>query len=277
MLFNPALVVFAAARHGGKMNALKHQHMRDRHIRLESASNVRDIGGYPTRFGCTVRWSRLYRAGELVRITDADVATLETLNLRLIYDLRTSGERERRPARIWGATMRRLSRDYAHSGADLPSATGGSAPTRDRMRETMLTLYRTLPVDQAETFRLLLREIAAGEMPLLFNCAGGKDRTGVFAALLLDLLGVSRDDIVSDYLLSNEYLDGGRRRFLNHYGRDEIDTAVWEPLLCVDTDYLDAMFDAVATRHDNTVGYFKWLGLTDADIAAVRRHLLEPE
>jgi len=235
------------------------------------------MGGYPTRFGRPVRWGRVYRAGELVRITDRDVATLDSLRLRVIYDLRTSGERERRPARPWGAAVRRLSRDYMHSGADLPSATGGTSPTRDRMRHTMLTLYRNLPFDQADAFRLLLREIAAGELPLLFNCAGGKDRTGVFAALLLDLLGVAREDVVADYLLSNDYLDGGRKRFLDHYGRDAVDPAAWEPLLVVDAEYLDATFAEIDARHGGTNNYVAWLGLTEANVAAIRNHLLESQ
>jgi len=181
--------------------------VRDRHVRLARGSNVRDLGGYETRFGRPVRWERLYRAGELVKITDADIDTLRTLNLRLIYDLRTSGERTRRPARVWADTPRRLDRDYQHSGADLTSATNRIFPDSAAMRERMLKLYSTLPFDQADAFRAVFRAAAAAELPLLFNCAGGKDRTGALAALMLNLLGVSYADIVADYLLSNDYLD----------------------------------------------------------------------
>jgi protein-tyrosine phosphatase len=277
MLCDWLLVAARLTRHGVAMTAHRPPAARDRLIRLDRASNVRDLGGYATRSGASIRWGKLYRAGELVRITDRDIARLEELQLQLIYDLRTSGEREGRPARPWGAGVRRLSRDYAHSGADLPSATGAAVPTRGRMRETMLKLYRTLPFDQADAFGPLLRMIAAGDLPLLFNCAGGKDRTGVFAALLLDLLGVSRDDIVADYLLSNDYLDEGRKRFLARYGRDDIDPDVWEPLLCVDAAYLDACFAEIADRHGGTAEYFTWLGLNPADITAIRAHLLEAE
>lgn len=247
----------------------------DRHIRLERGSNIRDLGGYSTRFGRSVRWGRLYRAGELVRITDSDIAVLETLGLRAVYDLRTIDERVQRPARPWGTAVRRLARDYHHSGADLASVIQAATPTVAAMRERMLSLYRALPFDQADAFRQLSREIAAGELPLLFNCAGGKDRTGAFAALLLDLIGVSRDDVRADYLLSNDYLDAGRVRFLNHVGRDDIDPAVWEPMLIVDSEYLDAMFAAITAAHGGVAGYFGWLGLTDTEIAAIRRHLLE--
>lgn len=249
----------------------------DRHIRLERASNVRDMGGYATRCGRAVRRGRVYRAGELVRLTDRDVATLDGLGLQLIYDLRTSDERARRPSRLWGETPRRLHRDYDHSGADLPSLLAQTGVSADRLRESMITLYRALPLDQADAFRALFREIAAGALPLLFHCAGGKDRTGAFAALLHDALGVSRDDAIADYLLSNDGLAAARLRFLDHVGRADADPAAWDPMLIVDPAYLDAMFAAVAARHGDTAGYFAWLGLTPDDLRAIRTHLLEPE
>jgi protein-tyrosine phosphatase len=247
-----------------------------RHIPLERATNFRDLGGYPTRFGRPVRWGRMYRSGELTKITDADVADLEALGLRLIYDLRTSGERSNRPSRDWG-TPRRLHRDYDHSGADLPSLVARTDVTADRLRESMFTLYRTLPFEQADAFRALLREAASGTLPLLFHCAGGKDRTGAFAALLHDLLGVSREDILADYLLSNDSIEAARARFLNHVGRDDIDPSVWDPMLLVEPAYLEAMFAAIDARHGSTDAYLEWLGITPDDIEAIRANLLESE
>lgn len=248
-----------------------------RTIVLERASNLRDLGGYRAGEGQVTRWGRAYRGGELVRITDADVARLRALDLRLVFDLRTSTERDNRPSRLWEDGPRRLWRDYAHSGADLPSMIAQTDFTADRLRESMLALYRSLPFDQADTFRALLREAAAGELPLLFHCAGGKDRTGVFAALLLDLLGVAREDVLTDYLLSNDSVEAARARFLAHVGRDDIDPAIWDPMLVVDAAYLQATFDALETRLGGTEAYVAWLGIGPEDVAAIRRNLLEPE
>ena len=283
MLYASTLAATAAAGQGEGMECktnrvrLPTSELVDRHIHLERASNVRDLGGYATRFGRTVRWGRLYRAGELAKITDVDIATLEALDLRLIYDLRTSIERERRPARSWGLQIRRLARDYRHSGADLPALAAAATPTAADMRDGMLALYRALPFDQADAFKSIFQAAAAGELPLLFNCAGGKDRTGALAALMLDLLGVARADIMADYLLSNVYLDAGRHRFHNHVARPDVDPAVWEPMLTVNAAYLDAMFAAIEETHGDLAGYFGWLGLGDAEINAIRTHLLEPE
>ena len=248
-----------------------------RRIVLERASNFRDLGGYAAAGGQRMRWRRAYRAGELVRITDTDVTRLQSLRLRLIFDLRTSNERDNRPSRLWDDGPRRLSRDYQHSGADLPSIVARTDCSADQLRQSMVTLYRTLPFDQADAFRTLLQAAAADELPLLFHCAGGKDRTGVFAALLLDLLGVSRADILADYLLSNDSIEAARTRFLNHIGRDDVDPAMWDPLLMVDAAYLQAMFDAVEARLGGTDAYVQWLGISRDEVAAIRRHLLEPE
>jgi protein-tyrosine phosphatase len=247
-----------------------------RHIRLERATNFRDLGGYATRFGRPVRWGRVYRSGELTKITEADVADLEGLGLRLIFDLRTSVERTNRPSRPWG-NPRRLHRDYDHSGADLPSLVARTDVSADRLRESMFTLYRALPFEQADAFRTLFGEMASGTLPLLFHCAGGKDRTGAFAALLHDLLGVSREDILADYLLSNDSIDAARTRFLNHVGRNDIDPSVWDPLLMVEPAYLEAMFAAIDARHGSTGAWLDWLGITPADVEAIRANLLEPE
>jgi protein-tyrosine phosphatase len=248
-----------------------------RRVLLERASNFRDLGGYAVPGGQRTRWARAYRAGELVQITDADVARLQSLGLRLIFDLRTSSERDNRPPRLWDDGPRRLSRDYQHSGADLPSIVARTDIGADQLRRNMVALYRALPFDQADAFRTLLQEAAAGETPLLFHCAGGKDRTGVFAALLLDLLGVSRTDILADYMLSNNNIDAARTRFLNHIGRDDVDPAIWDPLLMVDETYLTSMFDALDERLGGMEAYVRWLGISQDEVAAIRCHLLEPE
>ncbi|RYY25834.1 MAG: tyrosine-protein phosphatase [Sphingomonadales bacterium] len=246
-----------------------------RQIQLQRATNFRDAGGYATRFRRAVRWGRIYRSGELTKITDADILDLEALGLKLIYDLRTSGERSNRPSRAWG-TVRRLHRDYSYSGADLPSIVARTDVSSERLRGSMLALYGGLPFDQAEAFRSMFMALAEGEFPLLFHCAGGKDRTGAFAALLHDLLGVSREDILADYLLSNDSIEAARARFLSHIGRDDVDPSIWDPMLLVTPDYLDAMFAAIDARHGNTDAYWSWLGLSPETVAAIRENLLEP-
>ena len=247
-----------------------------RRLPLERATNFRDLGGYDTRFGRPIRWGRVFRSGELTKVTKSDIADIDALGLRLIYDLRTSGERANRPSRPWGVA-RRLHRDYHHSGADLPSIVARTDVSADRLRESMFALYRGLPFEQADAFRTLFKEAAWGELPLLFHCAGGKDRTGAFAALLHELLGVSREDILADYLLSNDSIEAARARFLNHTGRDDIDPSTWDPMLMVEPAYLDAMFAEIEARQGSTDAYLDWLGVTPADVEAIRTNLLEPE
>lgn len=247
-------------------------------IDLEGVSNFRDIGGYPIDGGKRVRRGVLYRAGEPTALTARDRAALDALGIRTIYDLRTTTERTKRPGTLWDhAGPRRLHRDYGHSGADLPAIVHDPDLSAEKLRQRMLDAYRTLPDEQAEGFRAILLEIAAGEIPLVFHCAAGKDRTGIFAAILLDLLGVSRAAIEADYLHTNRNLARNRARFLRYVGRDDVDPAMWDPLLRVEPEYLAAMFDAIDTHHGGSANYVAALGITPGQLAALRETLLETE
>ncbi len=247
----------------------------DRHLRFDRISNIRDLGGIPTSSGGRIRAGMVVRSGELSRLSAEDQQRLAAMGFRFVFDLRTRNERSNRPSRLWQGLPRAVHRDYGHSGADLATLATRPGLTADLMRDRMLSLYRTIAFDQSESFAMMMRAIAAGEVPMLFHCAGGKDRTGAFAALLLDALGVPRDAIAADYLLSNDWVDAARPRFLNHIDRGDIDPAVWEPLLRVEPEYLNAMFDAVARQHRDSHAYFTAIGIDAATITAVREILVE--
>lgn len=247
-----------------------------RDILFKGAHNFRDLGGYRTRDGRTVRWGRLFRSAELSALTHADLDLLEGMNLSVIYDLRSGKERSGRPSkRRDESAIRRVHRDYDHSGADLRSIMNDPAVNIAKLHGMMIALYRRLPEEQADSFRDVFRILAAGDTPLLFHCAAGKDRTGALAALILELLGVPRDMIMADFTLTDRTFGHNRERFLRYGRREGIDDSVWEPLLRADPSYLVTMFEMIDVREGGVAGYFRWLGLTDADIIAIRKHLLE--
>src|SRR3546814_20631016 len=94
------------------------------------------------------------------------------------------------------------------------------------LRAMMLAMYRRLPFEQSESFLAILRALADGDAPLLFHCAAGKDRTGAMAALLLELLGVPRETIVADFVLTDRAFKRNRDRFLRYGRRDGVYAAV---------------------------------------------------
>ena len=176
----------------------------ERHLPLRGARNLRDLGGYRTAGGRSVRWGRIFRSEHLSDLTAEDQAYLERVGIRAVCDLRNSDERARHPDRLPGAAAYHVLPIYE----DQPRA---------RLMNILLfrrnTLGRELGkgyiefVEQgAQSYAQLLR-LAAQETPILFHCASGKDRAGIAAALLLALLGVPDETILADYSLSNLAFD----------------------------------------------------------------------
>lgn len=247
-----------------------------RDILFEGAANFRDLGGYRTIDGRTVRWQRLFRSADLSGLSEADLDLLDGMGLSMIFDLRSASERSARPSKHReGSAIRRLHRDYEHSGADLRAIMSDPAVNMATLHGLMVALYRRLPEEQADSFRHVFQALAAGDTPLVFHCAAGKDRTGALAALILELLGVPRDTIMADFILTNRSFAHNRDRFLRYGRREGIDDDVWDPMLRADPGYLVTMFEILDARVGGVNGYFQWLGLGEADIAAIRAHLLE--
>jgi protein-tyrosine phosphatase len=111
-------------------------------------------------------------------------------------------------------------------------------------------------------------------LPGVFHCTAGKDRTGWGAAIFLSAMGVPRDTVMRDYLLSNVYLAAKSQRMAEAM-KDRIDPALMEPLATVHAEYLAASFDAVDTRYGSFDRYLhEGLKLDDATLAALREEFL---
>ena len=246
---------------------------------LDGGHNFRDMGGYPTRDGKHTRWRWLFRSGRLTHLTEADHQAIAPLGINLIFDLRTNRERKAFPTH-WaaGPDAELWSRDHDISRADLAAAVKNGEPGGAAVLEVTLNLYRGLPFEQAASYTELLKRIAAGQLPLVFHCSAGKDRTGAFAAILLDLLGVDRETIIEDYLLSEEFFDRLCVMFVKdreHHDMEHIEVSRLEPLLRTHRSYLDVMFETIEAKHGSSKGYVREaLGISDEEIAAIRATLL---
>ena len=164
---------------------------------LQGGLNLRDMGGYTTVDGRRVRTGMLYRSGLMSRLTDADEAHMASLGIRSVCDLRNVEERSRHPTRWCAAGGVELwAREYGGHSGRLDKVMSAGKSTPEEAHGAMVALYRELPIHHAESYRWMFARLIAGEVPLLFNCTAGKDRTGVGAALLLHALGVPHDQIV---------------------------------------------------------------------------------
>jgi protein-tyrosine phosphatase len=254
---------------------------RIRIIPLEGGINFRDLGGYSGAGGRRVRWNSVFRSGTIHVLTADDRTRLESLGIRAAIDLRSNWERQELPHGLLGeADVLYWAHDHDRVGGDLmrmllrdPNAQAA------HMHEAMLQLYQELPYHFSEAYRQLFKSVSAGALPLVFNCAAGKDRTGVAAALLLSALGVAWEDVMADYLLTEKVVPDiirvfGGTRMGGILGR--LGPQVSAPLFCVDRAYLDAMRHSIMSRSGSMENYcLSELRLESTVLETMRRRLLD--
>jgi protein-tyrosine phosphatase len=240
--------------------------MTERVLPLQGGRNFRDIGGYPTEDGRTVRWGKLYRSGSLHGLTAADYAHLAGLNIAVVCDFRSSRERDAEPIEWPGANPPVIhARDYEMSSRHVRGALRDPNRTPETIRQAMFGFYADLPYDHSECYARMFGELLAGRTPLVFNCSAGKDRTGVAAALIFSALGVPREHILHDYSLSEQLVDyhalatgdGVSESATGFSALAKVPREVRAPLLRSDPDYLAVALDEIERREGSVAGYLK--------------------
>lgn len=258
--------------------------MNDRLSPFQAIDNFRDYGDYAVGgAGVRIARGRLYRSAHQAKATEADLAQLAALNLATVVDLRRPSERRDQPSRRpvgWAGQVIESDQDDGGEAphitflktADLTEASG---------RAFMTGTYRRLPFEAAhvDLFSRYFRALAESDGPVLIHCAAGKDRTGLLAALTHSLLGVSRDDLINDYLLTNVAVDlegraeGIAKKLTEMTGRPASHDAV-VAFLGVEADYLDGAFAEIAARHGGVDGYLtQALGVDAAMAERIRARL----
>ena len=246
-------------------------HVRPRRIALERVFNFRDLGGYPAG-DRTVRWGKLYRADGIHRIDGADLARVASVGMRTVVDLRTRAELVEHGS----VPVERLGAGYHH----LPLLERvWERELLDGERDAVQFLagrYLDMLDQGASSIVKALTMIAdPARLPLVFHCSAGKDRTGVLAAILLNILGVSDIDIAADYALSRPAMHE-----LAEWVRAERPDA-YESMAAPPPAFLDApplamrlFLDLARTEHGSLAGYLVSMGLDAGAPEALRRELL---
>jgi protein-tyrosine phosphatase len=192
----------------------------DRHIPLEGASNFRDFGGYRTQDGKNVAWRRLFRSDKLSELTAADYAHLAAHGIRRVHDLRRDSETQLAPTAWPGPDAPEIARSPLFLDEAGPSTfqkialDANARHDAELSRAIMLEMYTRMVTEPGPLaiYRTIFSELAEGTLPVLYHCSGGKDRTGVTCALILLALGVPRDDVVEDFMVS-QVLYGADKNF----------------------------------------------------------------
>lgn len=252
-------------------------------LRLTTAPNFRDIGGYRTASGQRVRQGMAYRSDQMDRLSDADLQAITALRPAVIADLRTASERTREPDRV-PAGARHVALDVA---ADSVDSLGGD------MRQAMAKIARgegeamliaanrefvTMPSAQ-KSYASLVRLMLQSDGPVVYHCTAGKDRTGWASAVVLGLLGVPRETVMEDYLRSNAMLVEKNKAMFAALSKSgsSLNPALLEPVMTVKPAYIAAAYDEVERKYGSFDAYVKQgLGLRADEIAALRAKFLAP-
>jgi len=244
---------------------------------LAGGNNLRDLGGYVTADGRTVKRGLLIRSGTLMELTDADWRHLiEETGVRTLCDLRTTPERTEAPfAQGWIGRISYRIYDYETTFADLRRTMDSGLATPDEARASMLAGYRELPFALASAYRQLFACLLDGTVPLLFNCTGGKDRTGLAAALVLGALGVPRETVIEDYLLTNQ-LRRWPAWMQSPASPDAREDEIRKAVLWANASYLTAALDSVDERCGSLEAYLAdLLDTGPAEVEAIKSVLLD--
>ncbi len=176
----------------------------DRVLPLSGATNFRDLGGYRAADGRSVRWRCLFRSDHLGGLTQADRQVLGKLDLTRALDFRGRAERAAATYDLPGLAQHSLAIEPTVVQRLQEAAASGQPMTGSLVAAYMQDLYRSLVNDHAHRFAELFGHLQAAEGPIVFHCTAGKDRTGMAAALLLLALGVSHEQVMQDFLLTNQ-------------------------------------------------------------------------
>ena len=226
--------------------------------------NKRELGGIPTEDGKTVKHGYFFRSAGLA---DAERKDLEGISL--IIDLRTDREREESPDKTYD--VRYLPMPVFN---EVTAGISHEKGVEKNGFPNMKYLYGWMVEDRRETFGAILKKIMKHDYStggVLWHCSGGKDRTGIIAAFILEMLGADRRIIMDDYLKTNEVMLPEAEKAMEYvtkkHGKD-FAASLYQAMVA-DRDYLEASWQAMDDD------YFSSIGITEEDIAEFRNEVLE--
>ena len=251
--------------------------MKQRKLEMQGTPNFRDFGGYSCSPGQSVKWGHLFRSGQLSSLSTQDVELVGSLNLDLVFDFRRSDEQLQEPSRLPGQAAPRVLSMPITPGSNANFFEQGDIDSR-AMFEFMVDINRDFAEAQTATYARMFSEILEVEgARFLVHCAAGKDRTGFAAAIILLALGVSREEVMRDYMLTSKYFSPHSEidRLRLKYQMD-LEAKAILPMLEVHEDYLAAALGSIDARYASVEAYLaEELGVGESERAELRGRYLD--
>lgn len=235
------------------------------HINLAGQINMRDLGGLYGANGKRVLYHKLFRSGDLSKLTASDLDSLTALGIKQVIDLRTSSEITSAPDKLptSGITSTNLPLLASATGGLSQSQLMGGIMQGTISAETfMLSIYNSVDSLKEANWTKAFALIQTGNTTL-YHCTAGKDRAGMTTAIILSALGVSKDDIIGDFMASNEYMATYISQEVSAidaaYGAGT--GAKLKPMFDVEDAYIYAFFNAVDAKYGSMDNFLVKLGI----------------
>lgn len=242
----------------------------ERRIELDGCVNFRDLGGYPTHEGRTLRWRKLFRSDALHALSPSDVLCLrDEHHLTDIIDVRSSFELENEGRGLLASE----SIAFHHTPLFDGDTRAGDREAAEKM--SLGQRYLGLMEVAKERIARVVSILAHSEGSAVYHCAAGKDRTGVISAVLMGALGVPDEMIVADYALSAERIDEIIARVMSMKGYEDTLKDMPEDTLHAKPETMEEVVSGVAERYGSMSGYLRDAGLPDGVLEALQSNCLD--
>lgn len=246
--------------------------MQDRALAWQGCLNVRDLGGHPTEDGGETVWGRVIRADSVRSLSDAGWAALTAHGVSTVVDLRSHGELADDPPRELDLDLVHvpvLAEEGDPVRREIDTAKERATDGVDQTRRFYLELLRRWDDRFAVAIAAVAKARAGG---VVVHCKVGKDRTGIVAALLLRLAGVSREDVAADYALSSPNLEAQALLWVEE-ARDELERARRLRIVASPAGAMRGVLEAIEGEHGSVAAFLRRGGLDETTVAAARSRL----
>ncbi|MFT5167259.1 MAG: protein-tyrosine phosphatase [Saprospiraceae bacterium] len=250
----------------------------ERHIQMKGTPNFRDIGGIYTTDGRMVEWGKIYRSGKLSKLKSDDLIYMQNLNIKSVCDLRYTSEIEKDPDKLpVGAAYYHfpIGGEEGLFYQQLKKKVLKKKVRKKEAKKEFIKVMELFADSAARDFKPimdLLKDTEPKNTPLLYHCSGGKDRTGYTTMMILATLGVDKETIRNEYLMSNFYRYKANRKVARKAVIIGIDPETLSYILVVQNEYFDAVYSIIEDKYG---GMDKYL-LEKFDITpAIRQQMIE--
>ena len=217
-----------------------------------SIENMRDLGGYTSKYG-KIKYGKIVRSNVPTNLNTNELAYLKSIGIKTIIDLRSKDETNKVVSAFENNPFFDVFHYEISGGEKIPDSP-----------ENVPISYMQM-LEQKESIYHIFKKLAEEENGIIYFCNAGKDRTGVVTALILMALGVKKEDIISDYVLSAKYLKDMIDTFESHYDKENI-----REIITPKEEYMRKFLQYFDKKYNNINQYLYKIGITDNEIHVIK-------